>query len=141
MYSVTSLSNAELKELKEKVDKEYKQREKIKNNKLSKIEDLLREMEKDEEAEEATLIYYENINPQFLHAYKNHSHWSTRRAELSKEGMQDLCEKYSYDDVFRFGNHVYVLFDKGKDTDTTGGLFQGQIMAYYRKFKLKKVKI
>ena len=44
-------------------------------------------------------------------------------------------------DVFKYKNHVYVLFDKGTNKDTTGGLFQGLIKAYYREFKLKKVTI
>ena len=140
MY-VKGLSNAELRELKEEVDKEYEERETIRNNKLSKIEDLLSEMEMDEEAEEATLIYYTNINPQFSYDYKTPYHWSTCRAVLAKEGFADLKNNYKYNDVFKYKNHVYVLFDKGTDKDTTGGLFQCLIKAYYREFKLKKVTI
>ena len=140
MY-VKGLSNAELRELKEEVDKEYEERETIRNNKLSKIEDLLSEMEMDEESEEATLIYYTNINPQFSYEYKTTGHWYARYAVLSKEGFADLRKNYSYNDVFKYKNHVYVLFDKGTNKDTTGGLFQGLIKAYYREFKLKKVTI
>ena len=140
MY-VKGLSKKELEDLKRKVDKEYEERTCIETNKLSSIKDILEEMEKYEEVENAYLNYYTDINPQFANEYKTTSHWSASYAELSDEGLEDLRNNYLKNDVFKYGKHIYVFIDEGSNRETTGGMFQGLIKAYYRKFRIKKVKI
>ena len=140
MY-VQGLSDQELKDLKKEVDKEYEERKNIKNSKLSSIKDILEEMEKHEDVEKAYLTYYTDINPQFAEDYEGKCYWSASYAILSSEGLKDLKNNYLKNEVFKYGKHMYIFFDEGSGKDTTGGLFQGLIKAYYKKFKIRKVNI